>query len=447
MYEKFPIEGKWWLPDTPNNAVAGRLEYSEQSGPKLVLLGTLESQSKHGLDLHEYQIILGRTHEVSEITLMGCKGTGSHGTLGGETAKETYRPTVMFLGKHFTTQNEIQFKEIYADITHLNTWADFRAITHQYEDNTDIIRATRLPSRNLTDCEGYSLRVFASLENSLDDYSSKVVQSTSLVCSFKNPTPLIEYWPVLRDFQNLLSILVDQPCFPSEIYGIPPNDVRRVTIIRRMAFHKPSKALHPLELLLPLDKMGDRATELIRNWLQKASILRPIHNLALGTIYNESIYAENRFLSITQALESYHRRIKGGNDRPLAEHQARLTTILNAAPAEHKDWLNLKLSHSNEPHLKKRLESLCAQFPNYSRMINERTPDFLTRVVKTRHYLTHFDENNKKGSFASSELYFPSEKLRILFWICMLTEIGYSNTEAETIALNHYEFARILKFN
>jgi len=137
MNEQFPIEGQWWLPGTPNHTVAGRLEYSEQSGGKLTLLGALNNQSKIDFSLQEHPIILGRTHEVSEVSLMDCKGTGSYGSLGGHRDKETYRPTVVFLGKHFTNKSEVQFKDIYTDITHLNVWADLRAIDYLHEENAE----------------------------------------------------------------------------------------------------------------------------------------------------------------------------------------------------------------------------------------------------------------------------------------------------------------------
>ena len=146
-------------------------------------------------------------------------------------------------------------------------------------------------------------------------------------------------------------------------------------------------------------------------------------------------------------LGAHEGKMKGGNDLPVTEHQARVDSILNSAPQQHRRWLKRRLKNSNEPHLEKRLQMLGDQFPTYTGLLNQRTVNFFTRVATTRNYLTHFDEKNRDDSFPPNELYFPSEKLRILFWMCMLMEMGYTNMEAENIALGHGNFSAILRHN
>ncbi len=426
----------------------GRLDYSADDGLKLSLLGAFDKEpdERH---LIPRPVVHGNAHGMNKVTLLRCMGAGSYGGMRGHVHKELYDAPLALLGELFPNEESAQFTDYYADMRYLNEWADLRAITHDFEEDSDKVGIDKsvMPVR-LVDCERFTLDVYASVSRTFGFYSTELTQTSRLSFKFKKSTPLAEFWPVLRDTQNLLTLLVGEPVYPEHHYAALPGDKHgTVTIVRHLASSEPTKRLHPHEVVLPLKKMGDNAADRIRQWFEKAEALRPIHNLALGTIYHESLYAEARFLSIVQALESYHRRMKDGKELSPEDHDKRLQAVLDTAPSNYKGWLKGRLRHSNEFGLERRLQTLFSQFPKYSELANRTTPDFVSRVVKTRHYLTHFDETNREGSFTPNQVYFPSEKLRILFWMCMLTEIGYSNVEAERIVMGNNYFHMILQYN
>ena len=449
MWDEFPLEGKWWLPATPDKSVAGRLEYSEDSGAKLSLLGCLNNNDDDRRGT-QYPAILGRTYGTPQVTLFRCRGSrGYSSSPSGRIDKESCRASLVLLGHHYNDEKEVLFSEISSQFTYLNLWGDIRIIeSAPGDDLQEIVKIRKPVQRELVKTETYTLSLWAYANQRPDFYSASATQTTRLVFSFNKPTPLEDYWPLMRDAQNLLTLLIGEPTAPSDFHGSTQSEPPvSVTIKQRFSFQGPPKNLHPLELLLPLNKMGDRAQELIRAWFQKAEPLRPIYNLALAPVYNDALYAEQRFLAIVQGLESYHRKMKGGDVIPKAEHDARVDAILSAAPEQYKAWLKRRMRNSNEPHLEKRLQLLGDQFPGYVHLLNQRTPNFFGRVATTRNYLTHFDEKNREGSFSPNELYFPSEKLRILFWMCMLAEMGYTAAEAENIAMGYGNFSAILRFN
>jgi hypothetical protein len=70
------------------------------------------------------------------------------------------------------------------------------------------------------------------------------------------------------------------------------------------------------------------------------------------------MYVDHKFLSLMQALETYHRRILGGNELSENHHNKRILEILTAVPDQYRQWLEEKLKYSNELSLRKRMKEL-----------------------------------------------------------------------------------------
>lgn len=62
-------------------------------------------------------------------------------------------------------------------------------------------------------------------------------------------------------------------------------------------------------------------------------------------------------------------------------------------------------------------------------MFIENKNTFIEKVVDTRNYQTHHDEDLKEHSASGKELYHLTQKLKILLEICLLTELGFSSDE------------------
>jgi HEPN superfamily Apea-like protein len=113
-------------------------------------------------------------------------------------------------------------------------------------------------------------------------------------------------------------------------------------------------------------------------------------------MYNPKAYLRHQFLSLVQALEAYHRRITKTFELPDEEHQQRMSDILAAVGAEHRDWLEEKLRYSNEPGLRKTLREIFDACPDsVAVIVGDRNKDrrgYIHKVWATRNYLTHYDE-------------------------------------------------------
>src|ERR1700733_3937289 len=118
------------------------------------------------------------------------------------------------------------------------------------------------------------------------------------------------------------------------------------------------------EMPFPLrDLEGQQILEvLFRNWFDKEQILRPVYDLLLGTVYSPGQYVQSTFLSLAQALESFHRRVHGGQ-YILSDDYSRLReTLVGTLPGDLDERLAGKLksmlAFGNELSLKSRLEDL-----------------------------------------------------------------------------------------
>jgi len=76
------------------------------------------------------------------------------------------------------------------------------------------------------------------------------------------------------------------------------------------------RKLIPQEMLFTLQHVSQRFEDVLKQWFDSAQFLEPVFNLYFGTLYNRDMYAEQRFLSLVMALESYHRKVTNNRELP-----------------------------------------------------------------------------------------------------------------------------------
>jgi hypothetical protein len=189
-----------------------------------------------------------------------------------------------------------------------------------------------------------------------------------------------------------------------------------------------SNTLLPTDMLFTLSETNGRLAFFLGNWLRKADELAPIYYLYFVAVNSSGTYLEHKFLSIAQAVESYHRRRVGNAIFPKAEHRRRKKLIINAVPAEDKDWLKQRLQYSNEPTLRSRLEDLCRIHQLALEGVISNTRSFIGNVADTRNYLTHYDERLKNKRAEGLDLYLLTQRLKMLLELCLLRELGFDET-------------------
>lgn len=195
-------------------------------------------------------------------------------------------------------------------------------------------------------------------------------------------------------------------------------------------------------MLLPYSEIEDNLPGLLKIWVEKTETLKPVYNLYFAGIYR-STYPENEFLNLTQAIETYHRRIYGGEYISENVYLNGLYKILtDAIPHDISVdfWSSLqkgKLRYAHEYSLWKRIfllsqhvsENLPATFLNGGKAQS----DYAERIANTRNYLTHYSpELKEKAIIGGKELFEVNNQLGMIINFCFLEQLGipYNKIEA-----------------
>ncbi|MBN3896803.1 MAG: hypothetical protein HWQ41_16500 [Nostoc sp. NOS(2021)] len=174
-------------------------------------------------------------------------------------------------------------------------------------------------------------------------------------------------------------------------------------------------------------------------WYSDSKKIEPVINLYLGLFYLPKRYLTERFLTLAQAIEAFHRILFGGRyiDKQEYEngiYQSLLQVIesdsnLYNLSSEFKDSLKLRLSYLYEFSLRKRLKELIrlnqSCFPTGFITKKELRDNFIGSVVLIRNKLTHLDENTDIQSIIEyRQLYRLSNHLEALLRCCIMRFLG-----------------------
>lgn len=158
-------------------------------------------------------------------------------------------------------------------------------------------------------------------------------------------------------------------------------------------------------------------------------------------------------MSLTQALETYHRQIFGGKYQPDDEYLEGLyKTLVSAIPAdiasEFKNSLKQgKLRYANEYSLRKRLQLIGEYIAENLQipflMDKKQRNIFVEKIADTRNYFTHFaPELREKAALGGKELLDLRAKLRLLLQICLLKELGFAPEEINNMFKKSHEYSQ-----
>lgn len=237
-------------------------------------------------------------------------------------------------------------------------------------------------------------------------------------------------------FQNFLSIGTSKTIRPIEIYGYNQanneklgHDMKiNIFFSETAKNHNYYESTTSYHMLFDYQKIKDTFSQKFSNWFNRADILDTVMDQYFFVIDRNISRLELNFLQLIQAIESYHRRTRTNTAIPIEEHELRIKNILESVPEEHRKWLAQKIHYSNEPSLRQRLKDIYDQFSEIlSPIFNKKK--LINKAVDTRNYLTHFDQSLKDKSLNGMRLYYFLERLKLILQICLLSEIGFSNSE------------------
>lgn len=442
MIEEFEYEGMWWFPADPKKQISGTLKFNPNKGAILDLIGSFKDVQDIK-NLSEPEIILGISSNGKNITLYRCFETKSSLSVPGLLTSSFYID-IVFVGAHFKKVEDIKFRSLSIHYSHLDEWANISGFNIQF---TDGIRIAYKPPKSIQATINDSLKIFIEIHVNYPTISivqkeARIKQETFIKMKPTEEKNFEECLNIMYHIQNFLSLGVMEPIHPLIIQGeIEANKIHiekkeynpAVDIFYSLSYPpNTSKTLIPFEMLFTFKDIHEQFETYLKNWFEKMELLKPVFNLYFGTLYNSHMYVEQHFLSLTEALEIFHRRTSRDGGKYLSDndykdvYQAIIKAIPRDVDIDHKQSLENKLKYGHEFPLRRRLKEL---FEKYDEILKKFVIDknvFINTVKDSRNYLIHYDSDLKDKAVTGKELYRLTIKLKILLEICLLAEIGFS---------------------
>jgi hypothetical protein len=438
-------QGYWWLPEKPDLQVFGTLRLGPEA--TLELFGAF-SQPTGQFRPAVTDIILGVSFRGKRITLHRCLQFGLGYSCGG-TERSSFSIMAVYVGVHFERMEDIKFKDISVVFDHIDDWVEISGIRVKHRRPfSAIIRYKTPPDYHavVNHCR-ISLLFLPALDHSRIPPEAKFTQQIAFLISMREQSSLQAYLEVIYQIQNFLAFAVTVPIHPLIVDG---------TTEANKTVHPSGKTVYPpVQIVLPFVKGGKtqsdsdsspinaedmlfrfsdvrrRFQRIMRNWFKASETLRPIYDLYFGTLYNPQMYVQHRFLSLIQAVESYHqRRAPRQHELPPKKFASIREAIHNRCPPRYRNWLDRKLQNANELSLNQRVQFLLAKHAFLR--IQDRN-GFVDKVVDTRNYLTHYSKRLEKRAASPDELIHLCRQLRALLEAVLLEEIGFDSAKIQDI--------------
>jgi len=455
MHENIESNGLWFLPNSEDNKIYGKISYSQEQGIILETLGSFAEIEKIFSDAN-YPIILGVLQNGNKVTLINNAIASRTVNFPGIPSVK-YISLYMLIGQHFHDKENINFHKISVEYHNLNKWINFSGLNKTQWSNKELSLHYSLPSEINFKVNNYVGSLAFSASRNDDNFSIfSLTEKVEFKLVSQNETSIFD---IIRDsliFQGFLTFATLESSYPNKILLRNNNDFetcnsnkiyQEVKLFYKSKISKSKKQKHSFEFLFTYQDVKNNFQNIIDKWYNYDQEIQPIIYLFLNSFYNhDTVFSENKFLEIIHALETFHRRTHKNYVISKIEYRKQTKTIIDSIPQEYRDWLQAKLNFGNEPSLHDRLVELLSEIKEFN-ILHEIISDncqFIKDVKNSRNYYTHYDESLEKKYLKGSELYYLTMKLRIVLIIHLLISLGFGNEKINQILQrlknHHYNF-------
>lgn len=442
---KNQYKGYWWLPGKDAQKIYGILSFNDPKGKAtLDLMGTLNSIKKM-FSSTDIPLIHGFSADGRQITLHKCTSPGGKMAFPGFPT-ERYQVQRAFIGVHFNRIEDITFKTFSILYSNASDWVGISGIEQSFSLTEPNDITLKYSPKKIADVEidkNWRLEILHKAvvsppKHFIDQTEASIKEKVFFKVSASSEVSFEEFLKKIFLISNFLTLGVGRPIFPLAIEGTTSKAVFQIeqetkseTIhIFFIMAESPDliKSRTWNEMFFAYGHIMQDFERMIQKWFEKADLLNPVYDLYFGTLYNSSMYLHHEFLSLAQALESYHRRMHGGKYVEDQPYQPIRQTLSSAIPSslgeDFRESLKTKIKYGNEFSLKKRLREVVDKNSEFIQTLIVDPGEFIDQVANTRNYLTHYTEELRPKAKKGYDLYVLGQKLKFLIEVCFLSELG-----------------------
>ncbi|WP_288476356.1 HEPN domain-containing protein [uncultured Pseudomonas sp.] len=427
--------GTFWLPGLAESRVSGDITISDSGRVDLVIYSNFPS-----VDSVRIGRIIGDVEGFGFVTLEGCFYKSLNTNFYNSPARSQLVVGRMFCGVGFEEGPICSTKFVFS-VEGLDEWVNIsgikvarsgsgkRGAIISYEEVPDIVLELR---------EGLGLRLsfWWSEPGAPILREAKITQKIHFELESETLLEASEFISLGHKITTFICMATDKvvsiedPFFYHwENRGQSSERSHKVKVFyRSLPFATEQPDVHWFETIFNYKSISESFELYLKAWLNNFDSIGPSIDLYFSARMGVYRYLDGKFLALAQALESLHRRRFDRKKLPKEVFRKMKKDILKACPEEHKDWLRDKLAYGNEISLKDRLAELVAPF-NVLFGESKEDNEFISSIVDTRNYLTHFDESGKKNIARGPDLAVLVNKMEVLLQLHLLLATGFSSED------------------
>jgi hypothetical protein len=433
------LEGFWWLPANPDRRLPGKLTFSSHAGGTLEVWDELCRCGLRTQPANCHETIHGLTSTAQPISLYDCtiQGKDTHNRRHARVVTTCYHTGFLLRGAHFKSPDEATFSSYIAEFPNLAAWLGGEAASTEWaKDVTGVVNELvvkwPVPAKmTLYANPQYQINVYTQTRTDPSGQSAlRISQRHLLELEFPNSSSIKDMWPILRRIRDLLSLGFGDPAYAISLAALHKAPDSRfphtVGLYRWNDDNRGAKNLSAFRMLFTHLELQTKAPDGFKKWLASdakgINALRPF----FAVLYNDELYLETKFTLLVNALESYHRRTGQNQVCANEEHQARLKRIREVIRDDtDRNWLDARLSKSNQPALRARLTELASRIPSVTKKIEQNCTNFIAQVTDTRNYLVHYDSSLEQKAATGEELIRLTHRVEAFCAALLLLELGF----------------------
>jgi hypothetical protein len=420
------------MPGREENSVQGVLRVNEE-GATLELAGVLDLSEQGPGEVVQGQIVFGRDERDRAVTLLDASPRTRHIS---PTVRLTVEAFTVLIGQAHPAADAL-FQKCSFSLDGLAEWAESHFRLLRSIDPRSGSPGDRRESDHISfEVPTGRLTLFAGVGERLGDIERSFKVESSWNYEPTTPKSLDDLWhEVIRPLEYLHVLFTSEPTGAFDVNmvlpfepGTPSHQQVALRVHSPWARGSLGFKRRRWEWPVTLNEIAGRLPEVVRLWLELMRLTEPALDLLFAILGKKrELYLENRYLSLSQAAEAFHRHHPKFDNRVFSEQEftERLMRLRQVAEQASWwiDWLKPKLEYAYEPTFRRRVRELVAETGEFGERFFP--PSVVDRVVRRRNELTHVLEPEGAPDERYVEIAMLCDKLALLLKACLLVNLGF----------------------
>lgn len=442
LYSKFQLEGVFWDAARPDETFAGTLSCD---GKRLELVTRAELVTPSpamlmGTDEASVPDVVHGFTVKGDCTIIGLQQINTPGLLDyskGRGVRWRYFRVIgaCLMGWHLANDTAAVLTGADLTYTGISEWFPGCGASVTHSEGATLLslpkeRRTVLDVCMMAKRFHMLIKIDPNFEFKVGGRSFKADSEPVIMLQPAEPRSLQWYVEVMHRLENFLSLCLGSSVRAKTMRLIGTSEkTESGWLIRPRGgkIEKPSIAIW-------LRCESSQLASAVASWFSMSEEFTPLESLIYGTIRNSSLFVETEFLSLAQAIESFHRLMYKSTvvePQVFAEVKEDLSAFISQQSWAHSviaDRCQEAINFVNDPTFQNRIQSLLADIdPERLKQLIGDPVIFEQALRQTRNYLTH-PGTKKKGKVLadSKELFLFNQKVHVLLRLLMLKTMGFA---------------------